>query len=69
MSNNPPDVILELTSAQAAFLMGNCDSNIAFGLSAMQNSELSRASVEKLVALMEEFKGIRKALIKAGVPT
>lgn len=68
MSNNAPDIVLELTNEQAAFLMENCDSNITFGLNAMMTGELERSSLEKLVELSEKFKGIRKALIKAGVP-
>jgi hypothetical protein len=67
MSNNPPDVALELTTDEARFLLDNCNSNIVFALNAIQQGELSRPSLEKLIALSEKFKGIRAKLIKAGV--
>lgn len=64
MSNNPPDKIVELTQEQYDFLLRNCDSNIGFGLASLQGTT-SRASAEKLVALLEQFKGIKAALEKA----
>lgn len=63
-SNNPPDVVLNLTMAQAEFLRGNCESNMVFALNAMQNGDLSRSAVEKLVALNEQFKDIKRLLDK-----
>lgn len=66
-SNNPPDVELALTKAQAQFLLRNCDSNIIFGLNAIQGGNLSETSVRKLVEQMEQFKEIRALLLKQGV--
>ena len=63
MSNNPPDVILELTQDEADFLLKNCESNMAFALSAMQALE-DMKSLEKLVDLNEKFKNIRDKLKK-----
>ena len=64
--NNPPDVVLELTTAQAQFLLRNCDSNIEFALKAMMQME-SQSAVAKLVELNEQFKDIRNLLKRAGV--
>lgn len=63
--NNPPDVVLELTRDEAQFLLRNCDTNIAFGLANLQTME--RPAAEKLVGLIEQFKGLRNKLIKQGV--
>ena len=60
--NNPP-VILELTSEEAAFLRDNCESNIAFGLDALQQLT-SRDLQERMVGNIEMFKAI-KAKISA----
>ena len=62
MSNNPPHSVLELTEAEAEFLKKNCDSNIVFGLNALQNGELSRATCEKLVEQMEMFRAIKRKI-------
>lgn len=35
-TNNPPDVVLELTREEAEFLLRNCDSNITVGLASLQ---------------------------------
>lgn len=63
MSNNPPEVIVELTLEQAEFLVCNCDSNIGFGLGAMESLQ-EEANLRKLVGLMEQFKAIKKAVQK-----
>ncbi len=63
-SNNPPDVVLNLTMTQAEFLRSNCESNMVFALNAMQNGDLPRSAVEKLVALNEQFKDIKRLLDK-----
>lgn len=68
MSNNPPDVILELTMDEAKFLLENCNSNIGFALNAIQNGDLSRPTVEALVVKMEQFKAVRTKLLTSGVP-
>lgn len=64
MSNNPPDKIVELTQEQYDFLLRNCDSNIGFGLAALQQTQ-DRRSALQLVDLLEQFKGIKAALEKA----
>lgn len=66
MSNNPPAAVLELTLVQAEFLMNNCDSNIEFGLKGLQTME-SAESAARLVAIIEQFKDIRKLLLKQGI--
>lgn len=63
MNNNPPDRIVELTEEQYTFLLNNCDANIMFGLSALQT--LDRSGAEKMVALLESFKSVKAALVKA----
>lgn len=65
-SNNPPDVVLELTHEQAQFLLSNCDQNIAVGLAGMQMLR-DRDSLVKLVSLTEKFKEIRNLLRRQGV--
>lgn len=63
LSNNPP-VLVELTQEQAEFLKNNCETNIAFGLAALQDME-KREAAEKIVNLIEAFKGIKQAVEKA----
>lgn len=65
--SNLREIAVILTPEQAAFLIDNCNSNIEFGLKAIMVGGYSREAIEKLVALMESFKGIRKALQNAGV--
>lgn len=54
--NNPP-VLIELTREEAAFLRENCESNVAFGLTAL-GSLTSRDLQEKMVRNIELFKAI-----------
>lgn len=68
MSNNPPFVVVELTKEEFEFLVGNCESNMEFAMKAMMSDPpLSRASLEKLVDLNEQFKGIRDKLKAASL--
>lgn len=62
IGDNKPPVLIELTPEQATFLVENCDSNLAAGLAFLQS--VSRQTAEKLVAQMEMFKAIKKAMIK-----
>lgn len=66
MSNNPPEVVLKISRELAEFIVENCDSNIVFGLNAIQHMDLPRPKVEQLVANMEQFKALRAAA-KAGL--
>lgn len=66
ISNNPPDVVLELTQKQAEFLLNNCDANIRLGLMMLQQGG-TREQVEKLVEMNESFKEIKKKLMNLGV--
>jgi len=59
--NNPP-VTVELTEEQAKFLIENCNTNIAFSLSNLQ--QVSPKTAEKLVKLIEDFRGVRDAITK-----
>jgi len=61
MSNNPPDVILDLTFEEAKFLVENCEANLNLSLQVLPNLT-SRDLMEKLVNQMEMFKTIRKKL-------
>lgn len=65
MSNNPP-VMVELTAEQAKFLKENCETNMTFCLDAMMKlgNEMSKDSLVKLVALLENFKGVKAAVEK-----
>lgn len=63
--NNPPQVIVELTQEQAKFVVANCDKNISFALGfIMENQDTKREILEKLINMMEEFKGIKAAVEK-----
>lgn len=72
MSNNPP-VVLELTKEEAEFLLQNCDKNIEFGLHFMVNAQAEggpmtperRATVEKIIGVMEQFKALKAKTAKA----
>lgn len=62
-TNNPPEVVIELPREVAQFLLDNCDVNIGFGLAQLQTFE-NRASAEKMVALLENFKAVKAAVTK-----
>lgn len=64
-TNNPPDVTIGLSRADAEMMLEHCDSNIRIALSCMQT--VPRDTAEKLVALMKKYKRIRQALIDEGV--
>ena len=59
LSNGPAPVVL--TTEQKEFLVLNCDNNIALGLNALQNMQ-DRDLIEQMVGLLEQFKGIKKAV-------
>jgi hypothetical protein len=61
--NNPPDVVLELSSKEAEFLMRNVDSNIEMGLNLL-NGPISKGGAEHIVDLLENFKAVRAKLQK-----
>lgn len=67
MSNNPPYAELQLTQEEHEFLLRNCDSNITYALNTIQHGNLQRATVEKLVAQMEQFKAVKHKLQAARV--
>lgn len=77
LTNNPPAAVLELTEAQAKFLLENCSKNIQFVLNAMMREQLAvqqgaaplfdRAALEKLIAVSDQFKEIREMLRKQGI--
>jgi len=69
MSNNPPDVILDLTAEEATFLLRNCQSNIQYGLQSLQAADIEGASNEFFVRmrdLIEQFSNIRDKLRNSG---
>lgn len=53
-SNNPPDVVLELTNEEATFLLRNCRVNIQYGLDAMQAMDLDPNTSDEFFAKMQE---------------
>lgn len=57
MSNNGPYVLVPLSKEEFEFLRHNCNTNIAQGLSFLPMVS-SRASAEKLVGMIENFKAI-----------
>ena len=65
-SNNPPDVVLELTKDQAQFLLKNCDSNMKLALNLITQCSTQKEA-EPYVKLNEQFKSIRSLLVKQGV--
>ena len=64
-SNNPPEVVVEFTREEAKFVLANAEVLIVFGLNAMQNVDMSREAVEKLVGIMEKQKILRTKMKKA----
>lgn len=73
MSNNPPDIILELSNRQATFMLENCDANIRLALAMIISIADDKISVkekqqkaEKFIKLSDKFREIRLALLKAG---
>lgn len=72
-SNNPPDVVLELTHELATFLLENCHANRRLGLAMImaigeENMpvEEKRVKAQKFVELNEQFGKIMYQLRKAG---
>lgn len=62
-SNNGPFAVIELTQEQYEFAMRNCETNLTLGLELMQQAQ-SRAVVENLVQMNNDFKSLRDALKK-----
>ena len=69
LSNNPPDVSLELDADTARFLLDNCETNLTLGLGLIMSPGISRENAEKLVAMNDKFKIIRDKLKKQGITT
>jgi hypothetical protein len=72
-SNNPPDVVLELTHEQATFMLENCLANkrliMAMILSIAKEKssiEEKREKSEKIARMNEEFSAIMELLRRAG---
>lgn len=59
LSNGPAPVVL--TTEQKEFLLMNCDSNIELGLRSLGTLR-DRDLIERMVELLEQFKGIKKAV-------
>jgi len=73
LSNNPPDIVLNLTHEQASFVVENCDANTRMCLAMIMGIEdekipleLKREKAEKIVAMQKKFNEIRDLLFKAG---
>lgn len=64
LTNNPPHAVLELTKEEHEFLLRNCESNIAFALSALQSLD-SREAQEKMIHLLNQFKELELKLKEA----
>ena len=61
LTNNPPYAALNLTEEVHRFLLNNCESNIIFGLSALQETT-SEKSARAMVDIIESFKNISQKL-------
>ena len=61
LTNNPPYAVLNLTEEEHKFLLGNCESNIIFGLNALQ-IVTDEARARALVDTIESFKNISQKL-------
>lgn len=73
LSNDPPDVVLELTHEQATFMLENCLANRRLCLSLIMSLaeekislEEKREKSEKIVELNEQFGTIMALLRRAG---
>jgi hypothetical protein len=74
ISNNPPDVVLNLTHEQATFLLENCSANrllaLALIMSIGEDKTLTlaqkRAKADGIVKMNEDFGEIMKLLRGAG---
>lgn len=68
-SNNAPFAVVELTEDQYNFLMENCETNIAQGITMIDpcgpmKDTLPMDTVKKVVALIEKFRSLRTAAEK-----
>ena len=61
LTNNPPYAVLNLTEEEHKFLLGNCESNIIFGLNALQ-IVTDEARARALVDTIESYKNIPQKL-------
>ena len=64
MSNNPPEVVIGLSRADAEFVLRNCEANIITGLTLLQ-TDLSRENAESIVKMNDHFKRIKDATKEA----
>ncbi len=62
-SNNPPDVIIELSYKDANLLSDHCDSNMTLALQFLQTSP-SAAGAREAVDLIEGMKRIKDAIVQ-----
>ena len=72
-SNNPPDILLELTHEQATFMLENCHANRHLGLQMIMMIAKEKSTLEqkreksaKYVEMNDKFGEIMKLLRKAG---
>jgi len=56
--------VVELTQAQFDFVLENIETNMAYGLRALQQLQ-TREAQERMVQLLEKFKDLKAAFDKA----
>lgn len=66
MSNNPPDVILELTLKQAEFIVINCDSNIKAALAIAMSPEYPEDTQVRAAELGRNFQELKELVLLGG---
>ena len=67
ISNNPPDIILELTAEEACLLLANCEAGCGQGLNILQAIHDGRLTLpddklKVIVDLQEVLNSVRKKL-------
>jgi len=67
MSNNPPDVVLNLTFKQADFIVRNCDSNIKVALNIAMDPDTSEETQVRAASLGRDFQELKDLVKKATV--
>jgi len=65
-NNNPPEVVVGLSSDDAKFVLAMINDNIGLLLSVLTGIK-DRAKAERMIDLLEKNKRVREALKKAGV--
>lgn len=65
ISNNPPEITLNLTREQAEFIIRNCDSNIRIAVNIAMSDDYSEPAQVQASSLGRQFQELKELVTKA----